>query len=139
MENRSFALVTNGAVRIFDDSFEETVAESYEYHGSNVTGFYVGSQGVAVSAMGSSKTEVIAFDQAGKLLYHDVVAASVTDVAVFSEYIFLQTETGVIRMHTGTKEEEELSSGHGKMLLYNEHTAVICGDSKAEYLVFSGR
>ncbi len=138
MENNKFALITNGAVRIFDDSFEETVAQTYEYQGGSVTGFFVSPEGVAVSAMVSSKNEVVAFDKAGNLLYNDTVSTTVTDVAVFSNYLFLQNETGVIRLNVQTKEEEELSSGNGKMLLYNANTAVICGESKAQYLVFSG-
>lgn len=138
MDNNKFALITNGAVRMFDESFEETVAESYEYYGGSVTGFFISSHGVAVSAMISSRNEIIAFDKAGKLLYHNTVSTSVTDVGVYADYLFLQTETGVIRVHAKTEEEEELSSGNGKMLLYNERTAVICGESKAEYLVFSG-
>ena len=137
LENNKFAVVTNGSVRIFDDSFEESVAQSYEYHGGNVTGFYVARNGVALSVMSSSQNEIIAFDKAGALLYQDSVQASVTDVAIYGNYLFLQTETGVIRLDTGTKEEEELSSGNGKMLIYNTNTVVICGDSKAEYLVFS--
>ena len=139
MDNDNFAVITDGAVRIFDESFEETVAQSYEYRGGNVTGYFVGDQGVAVSAMISSKNEVIAFDKTGNLLYNDIVQTSVTDVAVFSHYVFLQNETGVTRLNTQTKEEETLACGSGKMLLYNSHTAVICGESKAEYLVFSNQ
>ncbi len=137
LENNKFAMVTNGAVRIFDDSFEEAVAQSYEYHGGSVTGFRVDREGVALSVTVSSKNEIVAFDKAGNLLYNDSVAASVTDVAIFGNYVFLQTETGVIRLHVKTKEEEELQSGNGKMLIYNAHTVVVCGESKAQYLVFS--
>lgn len=137
MENNKFALITDSAVRIFDEAFEESVAQIYSYQGGSVTGFSVSAEGVAVSATVSSRNEIVAFDKKGTLLYNDSVAASVTDVSVFSEYVFLQTETGVIRLNTKSKTEEEISSGHGKMLLYNANTAVICGSSKAEYVVFS--
>ena len=80
---------------------------------------------------------MVAFDKYGELLYNDTVHASVTDLGVFGEYLFLQTETGVIRLNAKTEEEEELYSGSGKMLLYNVNTAVVCGESKAQYLIFS--
>jgi hypothetical protein len=137
LENNRFALITDGAVRIFDEAFEETVAQSYSYYGGSITGFCVNAQGVAVSATVSSRNEVVAFDKKGNLLYNDSVAVAVTDVSVFDGYVFLQTDTGVTRLNPKNKTENTLSSGHGKMLLYNASTAVICGSSKAEYLVFS--
>ena len=33
-------------------------------------------------------------------------------------------------------DEQFLNSGQGKMLIYSADTALVCGDSKAEYLVF---
>jgi len=40
----------------------------------------------------------------------------------------------VIVAQSGQK--ERLPSGDGKMLLYNEKTVLVCGEAKAEYLLF---
>jgi len=137
IENNRFALITDGAVRIFESSFDEAIAQIHEYSGGSITGFSITDQGVAVSLIHSSENEIIAFDKAGNLLYHDTVDANVTDVGLFSDYLFLQTETEIIRLDLKTKDKERLSCGNGKMLLYNANTAVVCGDSKAQYLIFS--
>lgn len=136
MENNKFALITDGAVRIFDSSFDEAVAQIYEYGGGSITGFSITDQGVAVSMIHSSENEIIAFDKAGNLLYNDTVDANVTDVGLFSDYLFLQTETEIVRLNLKTMDENRLSCSNGKMLLYNANTAVICGESKAQYLIF---
>ncbi len=137
MENNKFALITDGAVRIFDQSFDEAIAQIHEYSGGSITGFSITDQGVAVSLIHSSENEIIAFDKAGTLLYNDTVDANVTDVGLFSDYLFLQTETEIVRVNLKTQDVERLSCGNGKMLLYNATTAVVCGDSKAQYLIFS--
>lgn len=137
MENHRLALITDNAIRVFGNGFDTETAESYEYIGGSVTGFYIRSEGAAVSVLLSSKNEVIAFDKNGKMLYNDIVSDSVTDVALAGTHLFLQTDRGVVRINTKNGAEELLKSGNGKLLLYNENTALICGESKAEYLVFT--
>ena len=62
-----------------------------------------------------------------------------TDIGVYGRYIFIRTESGVIRLDSKATTEEELLSDQGKMLVYDENTALICGTSKAEYLVFEDK
>ena len=131
-----FAIVTNTAARIFNSDFSVEGAESHVYSNGNVTGFFVGEQGVAVSVTASSKNEIIAFDKNGEMLYNDIVRTGVTDIGIYGNYLFLQTENGIMRIDTDGGIEEFLTSGSGKMLVYNEDTALVCGESKAEYLVF---
>ena len=135
LENNKFALITDGAVRIFDKSFDEGVSQAYEYNGG-ITGFSITEEGLAVSLINSSKNEVIAFDKDGELVYHDMVGVNVTDIGIVSNYLFLQTETEIVRFDVKTREEGRLPCSSGKMLLYNANTAVVCGDSKAQYLIF---
>lgn len=137
LSNNCFALVTDSSTRILNADFDEI--ESCNYAGGSVSGFSVSGQGVAVSVISSSKNEIIAFDKSGKLLYNDSVYHSVKDIGIYGDYLFLQTESGVVRMNPATLAEEELSSDNGKMLLYNEKTALICGEAKAEYLIFKGK
>lgn len=136
MENHRFALITDSALRIFGSDFQMETAESYDYGGGNLTGFHITKEGAAVSVILSSHHEIVAFDKNGKLLYNDIVQDSVTDIALRGTYLFLQTDEGVIRLHTANGFEEFLPSSGGRLLLYNENTALICGESKAEYLVF---
>ena len=89
-----------------------------------------------MSLINASKNEVIAFDGGGTLLYHDMVLANVTDIGMVSEYLFMQTETEIVRLNVKTGLEERLPCSNGKMLLYGADTAVVCGASKAQYLIF---
>ena len=128
------ALMTNQSIRIYDEHFEEI--NKYEYSGGSITGFSLDGEGGALSYVSDSRNIVIAFDNAGALLYNDNVHRNVTDVGVFGRYVFLRTESGVVRLNPKTSYEEELRSDQGKMLVYDENTALVCGSSKAEYLVF---
>ena len=51
--------------------------------------------------------------------------------------MFIRTDEGVLRVDSKNSTEEFLSSSQGKLIIYNAYTALVCGDSKAEYLVFS--
>lgn len=131
-----FAIVTDSAVRIFDNSFDVGTAETYDYINGNVTGYSANENGVAVSVTTSSQNEIIAFNKDGELLYNDYTHISITDIGIYGEYIFLQTEDGIARIDTKNKTEEFLTSGNGKMLVYNGNTVLVCGESKAQYLIF---
>jgi hypothetical protein len=134
--NDSFAIVTDSAVRIIDNSLESEASEAYDYLNGNVTGYSINDSGITVSVTVVSKNEVIAFDSKGKLLYNDIVQAGVTDIGLYADKIFLQTENGIIRLDTKSNEEEILNCGNGKLLVYNQDTVLVCGEAKAEYLVF---
>lgn len=137
LENGKSALVTDSSIRIYDSSFEEI--NTYEYSNVSVTGFSLDKEGGAISYVDDSKNMVIAFDKNGNLLYNDNVYRNVTDIGVYGRYIFIRTESGVIRLDSKATAEEELLSDQGKMLVYDENTALICGTSKAEYLVFEDK
>ena len=136
ISKEKFAIVTDTAVRILDKNLDVGSAETYDYINGNVTGYCVSDNGVAVSVTTSSLTEIIAFNSDGELLYNDFMNMGITDIGVFGEYIFLQTEDGIVRLNTKTETEEFLTSGNGKMLVYNADTVLVCGESKAQYLLF---
>ena len=132
-----FAIITDNAVRIIDQSFDVGSAETYDYINGNVTGYCVSDNGVAVSVTRSSKNEIIAFNANGVLLYNDFMHIGITDIGIFGDHIFLRTEDGIVRFDTKSESEEFLASGNGKMLVYNDNTVLVCGESKAQYLLFS--
>ena len=138
LENNNFAMLTDRCIRILDGDYD--IKEiSDDYSGGNMTGYHLNEAGVAVCYTDSSRNSVIAFDKSGNMLYNDFVAYTVSDVAVYEEYVFLQTEQGVTRVYAPKGTEEHLPAGQGKLLIYNADTALVCGESKAEYLIFKNR
>ena len=135
LENNRFALLTDRYIRIFDQDFDEK-ERSRDYSAGSITGYSLSEHGVGVSVTLSSKNLVIAFDKSGNLLYNDGVSFTISDISVYDSYIFLQTEQGVTRIDSKSEVQMHLDSGTGKMLIYNANTALVCGESKAEYLVF---
>ena len=135
-KNRNLALITDEYVRVFDSSYEELVRSS-SYDNGNVTGYYLDSDGVAVSVMESAVCKVMAFNAYGDTVFDDKINHIVSDISMYEEFMFLQFNGGVVRIDTKKGDELYLSSGSGKMLVYNEKTVLVCGESKAEYLVFN--
>lgn len=138
LEGRKFAVLTNRRVRILNDDFSlEEISD--DYFGGNITGYSLNDQGVAVAVTVSSQNQIFAFDKSGNLLYNETVSFNVSDIAVYDSYLFFQTEDGISRLDTKRKTTEHLTSGDGVMMIYNDRTAMVCGESKAEYLIFARR
>ncbi len=138
LEGNTFAVLTTRHVRVLDESFaQQEISE--DYFGGNITGYCLTEQGVALAVTESSKNQIFAFDKFGNLLYNESVSFNVSDIDVYDSYLFLRTEDGVSRLNAKRGEIEPLSSGEGTMLIYNERTALVCGESKAEYLMFDRR
>ena len=134
LENDRIAVITDSSIHIYNKNLEEI--QNHSYSKKSVRGFHISSEGVAVSTVYASQNEVIAFDKFGNLLYNGAVTYNVTEVGVYDEFVFLKVENGVIRLTAQSGQKERLPSGDGKMLLYNEKTVLVCGEAKAEYLVF---
>ena len=77
-----------------------------------------------------------AIDSKGNPSYSKPIGENVTKTDIIGKYLFLQTSSGVIRIDTDSKTRQFLSSDQGAMLVYSEDTAIVCGEAKAEYLVF---
>ena len=135
LENNRFALLSDRYIRIFDQDFDEK-ERSRDYSNGTITGYSLSEQGACVSVTLSSSNWIIAFDKSGNLLYNESVSFTVSDIAVYNSYIFLQSEQGVTRISGTSQTQSYLKSGTGKLLIYNENTALVCGESKAEYLIF---
>ena len=134
LDNGRLAVITNRSMRIFDKDFKQT--ENVSFYEATVTAFNVSKNGaIAVVSSGSVRT-VYALNSAGKLVYNRTIGENVTKADIVGDYLFLQTASGVIRINTGNKTRQFLSSSDGSMLVYSEDTAIVCGEAKAEYLVF---
>lgn len=135
LESGKLAVVTNGSIRIFDKEMNQIKNESF--YESRVSAFNVSKNGaIAVVTTGSLRT-VYAFDSNGNLVYDKPIGENIIKSDIVGEYIFLQTSSGVIRINTDDKTREYLPSNQGSMLVYSEDTAIVCGEARAEYLVFN--
>ncbi len=129
-----FAVVTDHRVRIYDQNFK-LIQTSDSYGSGKITAYSLTEEGIALSFSDSSKNFVLAFDKTGKLLYNSPIQTNISDLCVYEDILFLQTESGVYRINP-SKGQRFLPSSQGKLLIYNDTTALVCGSSKAEYLVF---
>lgn len=134
LDNGRIAVLTNHAVRIFDDDLDER--ESSSFYDSNIRAFGVDREGVSVVVSSESEKKIIAYDKKGEPSYENSISENVSAIEQCDGYIFLRTATGVIRIDADSQKREFLPSDSGKMLIYGEDTAMVCGDAKAEYLVF---
>ena len=128
-------MITDGRIRIYDKNFEVT-EKSFDFMDRNLTGFHLSENGVAVSAISDTKCMILAYGSNGEKIYDSSVTYNVKDISVYGEFIFLQTDHGITRINSKSGEKNYLNSGQGKMLIYDESTAIVCGESKAEYIVF---
>ncbi len=134
LEKNTLALLTDRNLRIYNKDWE--IADESDSFGGTIVGYSINEDGAAVSYTNSSQNFVIAFDKNGKLLYNDTIPFNVSDLSVYGEYLFLQTEQGITRFRCEDKTYETLRSGQGQLLIYNDKTALVCGESKAQYLIF---
>ncbi len=135
LENGDFVILTNQSLRLFDKDLNEKEPPK-QFFDSTVSAYRVTANGaVVVTTDGATKT-VYAIDSDGDFVYSGVVGENIKRTDIFGDYIFLQTASGVIRVNTSTEQKQYLSSSQGEMLVYGEDTAIVCGYSKAEYLVF---
>ena len=84
----------------------------------------------------NSQTFVAIYDNDGNLIFDHNVNENINDIIVFENFSFLRTDSGVVRIDLKNNKQQFLPSSQGKMLIYSADTALICGESRAEYLVF---
>ncbi len=134
LSNGSIAIITNRSIHIYDDRLREE--ESVSFADSEITAFDACRDGAAVAVSSGTQKKVIAFDKKGELIYNDITHENVRDIGVIEKTLFLHGASGVTRIDTKKDKSEFLSSEHGKMLVYDEFTVIVCGNAKAEYIVF---
>lgn len=137
MSDGKLSLATDGSVNILDNN-EYELYDSMSFNGE-LRAVYASEDGIVVALKEGALNDVntvMAFDKDGKVLYNELVRESIREIAVLGRHIFIKTDAGVARINADTGEEEELGSQAGKMLIYDESTAIVCGESKAVYIKF---
>jgi hypothetical protein len=134
VEGGGLVVITNRSLRVYDEDLDETSA--YGFGEAAICAFDANSNGtVAVVSTGTQKN-VLALDGEGDKIFSGTIGENISAESTYGDFIFLRTVTGVIRIDTSNGEREFLPSDSGKMPIYGEDTAIVCGDAKAEYLVF---
>lgn len=134
LDNGRIAVLTNLAIRVYDKDLDER--DKHTFYDSSIRAFKVDRNGVSAVVSSDGEKKVIAFDEKGEFVYEDTLSENISAIEQFAGFLFLRTSSGVIRIDMDNNEREFLPSESGKMLIYGEDTAMVCGDAKAEYLVF---
>jgi hypothetical protein len=134
LDNGRIAVLTNLAIRIYDKDLDER--EKHTFYGSNIRAFKTSADGISVVVSSDAEKKIIAYDEKGEFAYEDDLGENVSAIEQCDGYLFLRTASGVIRIDMNNNEREFLPSESGKMLIYGNDTAMVCGEAKAEYLVF---
>ncbi len=143
LENGTLVVVTNSSVRMFerafDGQFKELQSDSETYVTSNVSAFCGSENGVAVVIGEDSQKKILLVDKDAKK-YIFGTTENVKQIGVSGKFVFLNTVSGVYRINIKDKDNakayEFLPAAGGDMLVYGDDTAIVCGASRAEYLVF---
>lgn len=139
LQDGKIAVITNRSSTVFESNkVEYEIYDSCSYSGE-LSAIWTGAGGSAVAIKDTTLNDVnkiIAFDETGDIIYQDVLRESVKEIAVLGDYIFARSDTGVVRLHTMNGDEEKYTTQAGNMLVYNESTVIICGESKAIYVKF---
>ena len=134
LESGDFVIITNQSLWLLDKDLN--VKERKQFFDASVSAFNATTQGSVVVTTDGAVKNVYAIDSAGDLVYSGVVGENIKRADICENYIFLQTSSGVMRINVDTEQKDYLPSSQGEMLVYSEDTAIVCGYSKAEYLVF---
>lgn len=134
LSDGKIAVLTNNSVRIYGKNHNQTEKETF--YGADIRAFDLSSQGISVVTGSQSGKNIISFDKKGDLVYNNPIEENISSIILQNNYLFMQTADGVIRLNLKTHDRELLISERGALLVYDDNTAMVCGDARAEYLVF---
>ena len=134
LDNGGIAVITNRSLRIYDKNFNEKAAE--DFGKSKISAFEASREGATVVVGEGIRKNVLSFDKKGNMIYDGGISENVSAVTQTDGFIFARTVSGVIRIDASGDKREFLPSDSGKMLVYDKDTAIVCGEARAEYLVF---
>ena len=136
LDNGDLAVVTDGNISILDEKYRAIKSIGFI---EEVSAFCADSSGVAIALRSGALNDlnrVIAFDEKGKQIYDSTVKSSAEGIDVCERYLFLKSTHGVLRLDTKDGATETQSCQVGKLMVYDEDTAIVCGDSGASYVKF---
>jgi hypothetical protein len=135
-DNGSLSVVTDGTISVYNKKY---APESEIGFTDEMSAFSVDSPGAAIALRSgalNNKNRVIAFDQSGELMFDGTVSSSADGIGVSGRYLFLKSTRGVLRVDTKDSSEKYVESQTGKLMVYDDETAIVCGESTASYIKF---
>ncbi|MBQ7384068.1 MAG: hypothetical protein IJV72_04680 [Clostridia bacterium] len=138
MEKGRLSVMTDSSATVLDDLYN--VYEEIRYNGE-ISAVRADKNGAAIALKTGALNDVnkiIAFDVNGDLLYNDIVRESANQIEVCGKYVFIKSDTGALRVDSANGEEEKYECQSGRLLVYDEETAIVCAESKAVYIKFNG-
>ncbi len=136
-ESGMLSVITDSSISIFGPDYELYDSVAYS---SEISALFAGDSGSAIAVKTGSLNDVnriIAFDKNGTLIYNGVIRESVNEIELYGKYVFVKSDTGAARLNTESSDTEKYDCQAGKLLVYNENTAIVCAESKAVYIKFT--
>lgn len=136
LDKGRMTVLTNSSATVLDDLYN--VYEEQRYNGE-ISAVYADESGAAVALKPGALNDlnkIVAFDSSGDLFYSDIVRESARQIEVCGKYIFIKSDTGALRVDSANGEEEKYECQAGRLLVYDEDTAIVCAESKAVYIKF---
>ena len=93
---------------------------------------------LAVLTKNGDEFSLSAFDNSGKMVYNTTVEESVSALACYRNYVFLETSSSLIRVSLENGKTSSLPcTSAGVLLAVSEHRALVCGSGEAKYFRFA--
>ncbi len=136
-EDGWLTVVTDGGIHAFQKDGYEAGSDPYS---GELSALCATEEGCAVAVRTGAlndQNRILVYGPDGRRLYDGTVSVSVEELYVRNGYVILKTDQGVTRLDTETGREESYDTHSGKLLVYDEDTAIVCADSKAVYVNFT--
>lgn len=136
LNNGKLSVITDHSVNIYDEKYKLDQSVTYS---EQISALYASERGVAVavsSGVLDDINRIIVFDKDGRELYDKLARGAVREISVLDRYVFIRSDISITRLDTKNGGEEKYDIQNGKMLVYDESTAIVCTESKAVYIKF---
>ena len=137
LDNGSLSVVTDGTISVLDEKYGVVSSIGFT---EEISAFCVGRSGVAIALRSGALNDlnrIIAFDEKGKQIYDASVKSSAEGIGIEGRYLFLKSTHGVLRLDTKDGSTKSQECQVGKLMVYDEDTAIVCGDASASYVKFN--
>lgn len=117
----------------------EIISEFKLSEGDKIVNADVNRYGLAARVYNSGKNSLVSFDKNGKIVFNAEIEDNVTEISVYSSYVFMLGDEDVIRINTLNQEIVRSSKGINSdavMLVKNEKEILLCMKSRVKYINF---
>ena len=135
-ENGRLSFVTSSSVSIYDENYAIRDRIGFVGEMSAISADTDGTVLAIKNGALNGRNRIIAFNDEAELIFDDSVLFGVEGVGIRGEYVFIKSDSGAVRLSTANGDTEYHECHNGKMLVYDDSTVIVCGDSSAVYVKF---